>query len=261
MRTRLILSVVSLTFVTALMPVTLKSVSRRISSVYQRPTNRELNDLRLDENTLSDEEKARLAFIQKLTNEADEFVKEAGFDIDGNIEERDVVDTKWSGQGGLDVTRVSKSNWEDMLTRPGLLCGDMAAFTLFASIGRSNHGEGIDILNVLGTAFPFMLFWVAISPLLGAYTRKATANLKQIPIELIFPWAVSMPCALALRGFLRDAIPPTPFIIVTLVSTFLILTLWRVVYIALVGETSDEEYRRAGSLEIFKMIGSLMKRW
>jgi hypothetical protein len=40
-----------------------------------------------------------------------------------------------------------------------------------------------------------------------------------------------------------------------------LLTLWRVLFVSAVGETSDEEYRKAGSFEIFKMIGTLIRRW
>jgi hypothetical protein len=42
----------------------------------------ELDSLKLDESKLSPSEKERLSFIQKLTAEADEIVKAAGFNID-----------------------------------------------------------------------------------------------------------------------------------------------------------------------------------
>ena len=67
--------------------------------------------------------------------------------------------------------------------------------------------------------------------------------------------------ALSIRGLLKGAIPPTPFIIVSLISTYVLLCLWRFSYVVLVGETSDKEYKTAGFLEVFKMVGTLMKRW
>ena len=218
-----------------------------------------IQDLRLDESTLSESEKERLKFIQKLTSEADQFAKEAGFNVD--VEEKEIADTKWSGQGDLDVVRVSQKNWGDLIARPGLLITDLVSFTVFATIGRTNHGEGLDPLSIVATAAPFVVGWVAISPLLGAYTRDATAKLSQIPLQLALPWAVATPAALALRGALRGTSPPIPFIVVSMVATFALLSIGRFAYISLTGETSDDEYRKAGSLEIFKMIGALLRRW
>ena len=44
------------------------------------------------------------------------------------------------------------------LRRSALLAsGDAAALLLFASIGRSNHGEGLAPAAVLATAAPFLL--------------------------------------------------------------------------------------------------------
>lgn len=161
----------------------------------------------------------------------------------------------------MEVSRVSKNTWEDMFARPVLLVGDVLALLVFAIIGRTNHGEGLDIASAVGTAAPFIISWVALSPLLGSFSRKATSSLKSIPLELALPWAVSMPAALALRGLLKGAVPPTPFIVITMVATLVLLSAWRAVYVSLLGETSDEEYRKAGSLEIFKMIGTLIRRW
>lgn len=220
-----------------------------------------IQDIRLDESTLSDSERERLAFIQKLTSEADQFAKEAGFNVDVEVEEKEIADTKWSGQGGLDVVRVSQNNWGDLVARPGLLITDLFAFTVFATIGRTNHGEGLDPLSIVATAAPFVIGWIAISPLLGAYSRNATAKLSQIPLQLALPWAVATPAALALRGALRGTTPPIPFIVVSMVATLVLLSIARFAYISLTGETSDDEYRKAGSLEIFKMIGTLLRRW
>ena len=83
----------------------------------------------------------------------------------------------------------------------------------------------------------------------------------QVPVSLLPGWGVSMASALGLRGLLRGTVPPTAFIIVSLVATFLLLTAWRCLYVALFGSTSDEEYRKSGAFEIFRMIGTLVRRW
>lgn len=74
-------------------------------------------------------------------------------------------------------------------------------------------------------------------------------------------WIVSIPAALAIRGVIKDYIPPTPFIIVSMCATFALLYGWRSLYITVFGNTSDEEYRKGGLLEVFSMISTLIKRW
>jgi hypothetical protein len=64
-----------------------------------------------------------------------------------------------------------------------------------------------------------------------------------------------------MRGISKGVVPPTPFILVSLVATFTLLFLGRALYVLSFGNTSDDEYRSAGFFEVFKMVGSLVKRW
>ncbi len=132
---------------------------------------------------------------------------------------------------------------------------------LFAAIGRGNHNEGLSFFTILGTALPFLLSWTTSSSFLGAYTREATASTGKAALNLLPAWAVSVALALAMRGVIKGYMPPTPFIMVSLVSTFSLLFAWRWLYMQTVGSTSDEEYRQAGFFEVFKMIGTLIRRW
>lgn len=224
-----------------------------------------LDDLKIDESKLSAEERERLAFIQKLTLEADEMVRVAGFSIDGqqNQEEiaRAVQDTKWSGQSDVEATITSTSNYQDLQNRPALAVTDALAIITFACIGRSNHGEALDVVALLGTAAPFLISWFAVSPFTGAFSRAATSSKTGVPKGIFLGWAVAIPLAIALRGVLKGAIPPAPFIMISLVSTMILLSIYRFAFLFLVGETSDSETRSAGGLEVFKMVGSLIKRW
>ena len=43
-------------------------------------------------------------------------------------------------------------------------------------------------------------------------------------------WAVAVPLGIALRGAIKGYVPPTPFIIVTLISTLVILVGVRVLF-------------------------------
>lgn len=225
----------------------------------------ELEDLKLDQSKISRSEKERLDFIQKLSLEADEMVKAAGFSMDGEQDDdeidRAIRDTDWSGQSNVEETRVSQRNFGDLSSRPGLVFGDTLALFAFATIGRNSHNEGVDVLGIISTAAPFVLSWLAMSPFLGAYTRKATASQTQLASGLLLSWAVSMPVALAVRGALKGAVPPVPFIGVSMVATFALLYLWRTLYIKAFGNTSDDEYKSAGFMEVFKMVGTLIKRW
>ena len=225
----------------------------------------ELDGLKLDKKKLPASEQERLDFIQRLTTEADDLVRAAGFSINGEQSEdeieRAIRDTEWSGQSDVVETTISQSNYKDLSSRTGLAVGDIGAFMTFALIGRSNHAENIDLFATIGTVAPFIVSWLAVSPLLGAYTRKATATQEALLSGLLVPWAVSVPIALAMRGVLKGAVPPPPFIAISLLSTLLFLYMWRTVYIKVFGNTSDDEYRSAGFMEIFKMVGSLIKRW
>jgi len=62
----------------------------------------------------------------------------------------------------------------------------------FAAIGRSNHDEGLNLLETLGTAAPFLFGWFVVGPFLGTYNRKATASVKSVFSQLIPGWAVTV---------------------------------------------------------------------
>ena len=100
-----------------------------------------------------------------------------------------------------------------------------------------------------------------ISPFFGAYSKAATSSTEKAATQIILGWLVAIPSALALRGFLKGYPPPVPFIIVSMISTYLLIFIWRVSYVKLFGETSESEYKKAGSFEIFKMISTLIRRW
>lgn len=228
----------------------------------------DLSNLVIDESKLSKEEKERLAFIQKITLEADEMIRAAGFKIDSDDNKdddkdiyREVKDTNWSGQSDAEQVKTSTRNYSDLIGRPGLAIVDLIALLTFSFIGRSSHTEGVDIINTIGTATPFIISWFALSPYLSAYSRDATKTRNGVFVGILPAWICSIPAAIGIRGLIKGSIPPTPFIIVSLISTFVLISLCRYVFISAVGSTSDKEYKDAGFLEVFKMVGTLMRRW
>jgi len=212
---------------------------------------------------------------------------------------RSIRDTKWSGQSSVgthslayslthlttysltEESVMSTRTYSDLTSRIGLAFGDVISLLSFAAIGRSNHGahsltyslahllthspthsgEVLDPIQLLTTAFPFLFTWLTLAPLLGAYSRDATSSRNKVFVGILPAWIVTIPLALCLRGVIKGAVPPTPFIIVSLVSTYVILSAWRYLYVRLNGETSDKGDRQAGVFEIFKMVGTLMRRW
>lgn len=177
------------------------------------------------------------------------------------MHEKSGADTNWSGQGTMEVIRISQRNWSDLLARSGLATVDVLALFTFAVISRLSHNEPINLLWNLRTAAPFIVSWCLLSPWMGAYTRESTASLKEIPKHLLPGWAVSVPTTLAISGLINGAVPPLSFIVVSVVSTFIALWLFRSLYVLAAGDTSDAEQRDAGPLEMFAMLSTLLKRW
>lgn len=258
--------------------VCFRRVSIKLPAFYQRlknyqyvslkaseePTTNELENIKLDETKLSAEDRKRLEFIKKLTTEADEFARASGMlndKDDDEVYDKGILETNWSGQSDVEETSKSRNNFRDLINRKGLAIGDAIVLVIFSAIGRTNHGEELDIIGLLKTAAPFVISWLTLSPFLGAFSREATSSKLSIPVRIIPPWFVSISVALTVRGILKEAFPPTPFIIVSMTATYVLLVIWREIYISAVGSTSDDEYKSAGFLEVFKMIGSLIKRW
>jgi hypothetical protein len=175
--------------------------------------------------------------------------------------EKAIRETQWSGQVGVEQEIRSASNWADLTSRWGLAVTDVSALLLFAFIGRASHVSTSLDFGMLKTAAPFVGSWLALSPFLGAYTLEATGTKGSVIPRLLPSWAVCVPVAIALRAVWKGEVPPTPFVLVSLASTLVILSVGRIGYVLLLGETTNEEYRSGGLLETFKMITTLVRRW
>lgn len=121
------------------------------------------------------------------------------------------------------------------LDRPVLAAIDAAAILAFAAVGKASHSAdgSIDVFAVAMTALPFLLSWFVIAPLLGCYTPSATADIKSAVLQTGKGWIVAVPMGCVLRGIIKGYVPPTPFVIVTLISTLIILSIGRSAYTAI----------------------------
>ena len=119
--------------------------------------------------------------------------------------------------------------------RPLLAAIDTIALIIFAAIGKSSHTTtgDIDIIAVLLTAFPFVTSWLLTSPITNVYSPDDTDTsniLLSTAKKVVKGWGVAIPLGVVLRGVIKGYAPPVPFIIVTLISTFVILVLARVLF-------------------------------
>lgn len=121
------------------------------------------------------------------------------------------------------------------LDRPVLSLIDTAAILIFAAVGKASHSANgsLDVLAVGITAFPFLVSWFLVSPLMGCFTPKATSDLQQSVIATSKGWIIAIPLACVLRGVIKRYIPPISFVNVTMIATFVILSAGRAAYTAL----------------------------
>jgi hypothetical protein len=130
------------------------------------------------------------------------------------------------------------------LDRPVLALVDTAALVGFAAVGKASHNSDgtIQVAAVLQTALPFLAAWFMTSPFTSVYNNnnnKTTKdggsddsnNLVITTIQQVVKgWIVAIPLGCALRGILKGYLPPTSFVIVTLIATLIILSMARILF-------------------------------
>jgi hypothetical protein len=132
--------------------------------------------------------------------------------------------------------------------RPVLAAVDGLALLAFAAIGKSSHAAdgSVDVAATVAVAAPFLLSWFATSPWTKVYDERDGGNgtvggeetvpttttglIVDVIIQTARGWIVAVPTGIVLRGLLKGYVPPTSFIVVTMVATLVILTLARVAY-------------------------------
>jgi len=234
----------------------------------------DLGELKLDLESLDPQERARVESVRRVNENLAEIEKIEGMigedqqkkwarmmeDYDQELEDIEVLKTKFSGQAGLDVQQVGASGWSDLADRPFLAFMDGAALTLFAYIGRATHGNPEFDLATVGTALPFLVGWFALAPLAGAYTRQAILSQGDSLKKVVPAWLAAAPAGIALRALYKGEVPPTPFIVVTMLTTLVIMASWRALYIQINGDP-DAEFRKGGIFDGFRMLTTLIQRW
>lgn len=132
-----------------------------------------------------------------------------------------------AARAGVAPVSGDTPNWGRVAT---LAVGDLVIFLVFATQGRSTHGETITAATVVATAAPFIISWFVIAPFVGAFGHRGAA-LSTRPAPLVQKAAVSWLVAWAVAILLRYAVfhgGITPaFAIVALLFNGVLLLGWR----------------------------------
>lgn len=120
------------------------------------------------------------------------------------------------------------------LDRPVLALVDAASLLTFAAVGKASHAPdgSIDLFATASVAFPFLLAWFATSPFTGVYSQDERAGnlILETFIKSGKGWIFAIPLGCVIRGLIKGYVPPVPFVVVTMIATFVILGLGRLLF-------------------------------
>jgi hypothetical protein len=125
-------------------------------------------------------------------------------------------------------------NKNNTLPRLILLIGDLIAILLFVFIGQQDHAT-TDVNNplfgLLRAAFPFLIMWLIVAPIVGAYPSAENITLRPLLVRGLNAWLIAAPLGLLLRAFLfeRGGIPAI-FMLLTLVVAGAFILIWRLLF-------------------------------
>jgi len=121
--------------------------------------------------------------------------------------------------------------------------GDVAMLVIFAAIGRTQHAvvstEG-PLVGAINTAFPFVVSWLALAAILGAFSGKAFYPMSRVAVRTLRASIPAAPLGVLLRAALQAA--PTQFyafrwdsiqlsfILVSMLATSILLLAWRIAW-------------------------------
>lgn len=120
------------------------------------------------------------------------------------------------------------------LPRLILLLGDLIAILLFVFIGQQDHATtdiNNPILGLLRAAFPFLIMWLIVAPIVGAYPSAENITLRRLLLRGLNGWLIAAPLGLLLRAFLfeRGGIPAI-FMLLTLLVAGAFILIWRLLF-------------------------------
>lgn len=118
-----------------------------------------------------------------------------------------------------------------------LVIGDILCFLIFTSLGTNAHGLGVNLLNSIWVAVPFLAAWFLISPFVGAFRVRLFAHPLKMLGGTALAWLATWPVAMALRWLLVERANPIPlssfltFATVVLLVNMVLLPAWRGLFV------------------------------
>ncbi|KAJ3672823.1 hypothetical protein LUZ60_006197 [Juncus effusus] len=147
-----------------------------------------------------------------------------------------------------------------------LASGDILCLLVFSAVGRFSHGFPAFDTETLKTADPFIAGWLLGAYFLGAYGDDGKG--KNGTTSAIFAtaksWVIGIPVGIGIRALNLGHFPATPFIIVTMGSTGILLVLWRFIAAKILAggkKNQNDDFKSGNPFELFELLTSLVRRW
>lgn len=124
-----------------------------------------------------------------------------------------------------------------MITRSGKMAlvvalGDVIAFLLFTVAGRLEHQINPFAPHFFETALPFALAWLLLATALGVFRSDILKQPRAMVGRVTVAWTVACPIGLFVRAQILDRTVSYLFGAVTFGMMWVILVLWRLVWLA-----------------------------
>ncbi|GAX88506.1 DUF3054 domain-containing protein [Effusibacillus lacus] len=112
-----------------------------------------------------------------------------------------------------------------------LLAGDILMLILFALMGQSEHKTYTTFQGTLETAAPFVIAWLIVGLVLGLYKLQHYRSFASMFKRTLIVWILAIPFGMMLRNLYLNSALKIPFLIVALVSTLILLSIWRIIFV------------------------------
>ena len=174
-----------------------------------------------------------------------------------------LASTSWGGVAQVDSGAADGGGLPRSLL---LAAGDGACFLAFAAIGRSSHGESLALLDLLGTAAPFLVAWYGwgLSGFGRAFDKEARLSPPgQAAATVLRTWLPFLPTSQLLRAASVGHVADVTFWGISGAVTLVFLVVWRSGLSAVApapgaGKRAD---KKGNVFEFLSLIKGLTTRW
>ena len=113
-----------------------------------------------------------------------------------------------------------------------LVIGDLLMLLLFAWLGQAEHQTTSTFLRLLEVAAPFAIAWLLVGGLRGLFQIRHYRNYSSMLKGTAQIWIAAIPLGTVLRAWYNGSgIVQVSFLLVGLISTFVLLVAWRTLFV------------------------------